>query len=107
MTFVARAADKFMLPVVYVGISLEMKYGRPNTDWLASTFVTNTLSIQYIKRIREISEIDNYEERTEKLKKLRIPMIGSKSVLIFSLLVSLGQALISLWLNQFFGWRFF
>lgn len=107
MTFIARAADKLMLPVVYVAISLEAKYGKPNTDWLASTFVSNSLSIQYIKRIREISEIDDFEERTERLKRLRVPMIGSKGVLFFALSVSLGQTLISLWLNQFFGWRFF
>lgn len=96
-------ANKRALPVIYTAISLEQKYGIANTDWLGSTFISVTMSPDYLKRLQVIAAIEDPTERIEKLKHAPLPLFKG----IYSYLLPIGIVLISLLqlIAPFFLWR--
>lgn len=96
-------ANKRALPVIYTAISLEQKFGIANTDWLASTFISVTMSPDYLKHLKEIAKINDPVERIEQLKHAPIPLFKG----IYSYLLPTGIVLVSLLqlIAPFFLWR--
>lgn len=96
-------ANRRALPVIYTAISLEQKYGITNTDWLSSTFISVTMSPDYLNRLKFIAAIKNPTERMEQLKRAPIPLFKG----IYSYLLPIGIVLVSLlqFIAPFFLWR--
>lgn len=96
-------ANKRALPVIYTAISLEQKFGIDNTDWLGSTFISVTMSPDYLKQLQNIAANTNPEERIEQLKHTPIPLFRG----IYSYLLPSGIVLVSLLqlIAPFFLWR--
>ena len=96
-------ANRRALPVIYIAISLEQKYGIANTDWLASTFIAVTISPDYLDRLKSIARDPNPTERIEQLKRVPIPLFKG----IYAYLLPIGIVLVSLLqlIAPFFLWR--
>lgn len=96
-----------MLPALYTAVSLEHRYGGSDVDWLASTFLSTTISTEYVATLKTISSIQDPIERIERLRGVPIVFLGSgKGVTRIALiLVAIGQVIAPVILSLSFGWR--
>jgi hypothetical protein len=62
-----------MLPPLYTAVSLEHRYGGSDVDWLASTFMSTTISAEYVATLKTISSIQDPIKRIERL--LDVPIV--------------------------------
>lgn len=99
---------KLSLPIIFVVISLENKFGKANKDWLATTFISSIIGIKYIEELITISKIKNQEDRIKKLKLVKIPILGSGYGVIRGTLIILAiiQTIAPFVLTTYFNWRF-
>ena len=110
LLLINRILFRLTLPVIYVAVSLEMKFGGDNIDWLATTFISNAVSPIYAASLKVISSIDNHAERIRELKKMESPTFRPKNRYIGTsivILVIIGHVITPIVLSQYFGWRFF
>lgn len=98
---------KFMLPTIYTAIFLEIKYGGNDSDWLASTFISTLISVDYFQSLKNICTIQDSIKRINALNKLKSPKYfeGNGILRISFILSTLGQIMIALILYQQFNWR--
>jgi len=100
---------KRSLPIIFTAISIEQKYGIANMDWLASTFVSATISPDYFNQLKTIALIQDSSERMKQLRNLPIPLFKG----IYSYIITLAIVLVTLFqiIAPFFlwhyGWRMF
>jgi len=102
---IVQVAGQRILPILYSLVSLEMKYGGGNDDWLASTFVAHDMSPDYVGKLRSISLVTDTNMRIAQLRRMRMPLFSSIAFRIMLLVIAVGQILISLVLSIYFGWR--
>lgn len=101
--------NKRSLPVIYTAVSIEQKYGIGNMDWLASTFISVTMSPDYLNRLKAIASIQDPSERMKQLTSAPIPLfkgIYSYLMPIAIVFVILLQIIVPIFLWHF-GWRMF
>lgn len=106
---IAYSVFRMMVPVIYTAISLEYKYGASNTYFLATTFLSVTISTEYVDELKSISTIQNPVERIRELRGVVRPLLGSGSriVTVALVLVAFGQVIAPIILSLFFDWQFF
>jgi hypothetical protein len=107
LLYVAYGGSKFMLPVLYTAILLEKKYGERNTDYLASTFISTMISVDFLNRLQEISRIKNFDERTTTLKRQKFTLIYRRKFRALLIFISIGQVAVAILLNIVFSWPLF
>lgn len=107
MIIVIIGVSKFMIPVLYTALIIESQYGKRNTDWLVSTYISVVVSIKFIRRVQEISYIDNYDERIALLKKQKLEMVDRPHFRTLLFALSLLHVVSAVLLNIFFSWRIF
>jgi hypothetical protein len=110
LMFINRLIFRFTLPVIYVAISLERKFGSDNIDWLATTFISDVVSPAYAASLRLISSITNPVQRIRELRKMSSPefrpkirLIGTSTVIA----IAIGHIIAPIVLSQYFGWKLF
>jgi hypothetical protein len=101
----ARAA----LPMVYVYVNLERKYGHTYADWLGSTFFSFIMGTGYVEKLLEIGRLPDGQERFARLRKTPVPIVGSGRGLgrASVALVAVAEVAAALILWYFFDWRMF
>ena len=111
MLFTVNRAKRVMLPILFTAISLEREYGGDeNADWLATTFLSVTVSPTYLDTLRAISKIQDRAERIKQLKRTGLPVIFGggrgffRSALFFIGLLQIAGSII---LTSIFKWQLF
>jgi hypothetical protein len=107
---VSRIIFKLSLPTVYTAVSIEQKYGNTNGDWLASTFVSTTISPDYLNRLKTIASTQDSSERIKQLRSAPAPSFkgpGTGITKLALVLIMLGQIIAPFILSSYFGWRMF
>jgi hypothetical protein len=100
--------NKRSLPVIYTAVSIENKYKNANIDWLASTFISVTMSREYLNKIK-IADNPDPAKRIDDLMNLPIPLfkgIYSYLMPIALVVITLIQIIIPIVLWHY-GWRMF
>ena len=105
MLLVINGAEKYMMVVLYTAVVLESKYGKRNTDWLASTYISVVSSSKLIKRLYEISQIDDYEERIGTLRKQRLAIVRRTSFRFVLIVIAFAHVIVAFLLSSAFHWR--
>jgi hypothetical protein len=106
MIIIVTKISRYMIPVIYTALTLEVKIGKGKPDYLVSTFLSSVVSAKFTKELYEISLVRGYDERIERLRKIRLSMFDKKSSRYLLLIFSLLQVLVSILLNSIFNWRF-
>jgi hypothetical protein len=109
VVFVLNRVSRLTFPPIYTAVSLEQKYGGDSSDWLASTLLANTISAEYIEKLKKISVIQDNTERIKQLRSVAQPLVGSSKGLTRGvlILVAIAQVLAPIVLTAFFKWRLF
>lgn len=97
-------------PVVYTAVSLEHKYGDRSAAWLASTFLSSTVSTEYVAQLKEISSVQDSAERMRRLRSVPAPSFGGTDVRVTRvalIVIAVGQVIAPVVLSLCFGWRLF
>ena len=104
---VAHAIFRLMVSIIYTAVNLEQKYSVSNADFLATTFLSVTMSTEYVDELKNISLIQDPVERIRQLRGVARPLLGSGKGVITSalILVALGQIIAPIVLTMYFGWR--
>lgn len=105
--YVRKRVYNLMVPVAYVAVCLEQKYGDKNIDWLATTFALHAgTSGLHIKDLMDIVDIADKNERIKKLRNFKITFRKSYTHLGL-ILITLAQLIIPIILSFVFNWRLF
>ena len=101
--------NKLAIPIIYTAVSIENKYGGDDADWLASTYTSNVITIEFVDKLKAISSIPNSAERAKQLRNLKPPLVGGSKGLTRSALVllAIGQIAAPVILALYFNWRLF
>lgn len=106
---IAHSIFRLMVPVIYTAVSLEHKYGAPHIDFLATTFLSISMSTEYVDELKAISMNQDPVERIRQLRGVTRPLLGSGRNIVTTalVLVALGQFIAPVILSLLFKWRFF
>lgn len=101
--------NKMIKPVIYTAINLELKYGNRDTDWLMSTLMATSVSLNLVNNISKISEEPNLDNRIEKLNKMKINSMGGGKGLVRAGLIfaTIAQLIAPIILTLVFKWKLF
>lgn len=100
---------RMTLPILYTAVYLEQGYLGIERDWLVSTFLSTTISHEFVSELRSISSLQDLQEKYHRINKMPLPLPGrGPSILRVGLvLLALSQAIAPLILCSVFGWRLF
>ncbi len=101
--------SRLAIPVIYTAISIENKYGGDDTDWLASTYASTMMTVEFVTKLKAISSIQDAAERTQQLRHLKAPLVGGSKGLtrIALVILAIGQIVAPVILALYFNWRLF
>jgi len=105
--FIIYGASKFMLPIVYTIVSIEEMYEAHGLDLLGSTFLSVTISSDFIDQLRKIRLIKNNDSRMMALRNLRFRLVDRKSFRIILYVISLSEIICAILLKNCFYWPLF
>lgn len=103
-------ALRLMAPVLLTAVSVERKYRIDGVPLLASTFISATITPQYLRQLMDICDITDPEELRRKLDLLPKPsftMKGSRFIRDALVAIAIGQILVALICWLLLGWRLY
>lgn len=95
---------KAAIPILYIAVSIEGRYGGCQGDWGVSAFLSTLYSPDYVAELRKIDSIQDPVKKFRQLRNISLPQRLSITRIVFFLL-ALGQVVAPLILYYFFGWR--